>query len=79
VKSRYFDVQIIGAVIIFAFISTLAITAVCVAMGVVQLGLPIPQENFVRNVGYSIFAGGVIIVLVELPKIIREHVRENDE
>ena len=56
-------------------VSSGAVVAVLVALGAINLDLPAPQLNFVRNVGYSVFAGGIIIALVELPRIIRDLIR----
>ena len=63
--------------LVFATASSVAVVAVLIALGVITLELPAPQLNFVRNVGYSIFAGGIIILMVELPKAIRDLVRED--
>ena len=61
-----------------AVVGSVAIAAVLIALGAVTLDLPAPQLNFVRNVGYSVFAGGIIIALVELPRIIRDLIRAGD-
>lgn len=64
--------------LVFATASSVAVVAVLIALGVITLDLPAPQLNFIRNVGYSIFAGGIIILMVELPKAIRDLMREGD-
>lgn len=58
--------------VVFATFSSVAIVAVFIALGVITPDIPASLLNFIRNVGYSVFAGGIIIVLVELPKVIRD-------
>ena len=62
--------------LVFATATSVAIVAVMIAMGLITPDLPAPQLNFVRNVGYSVFAGGIIILMVELPRIIHDLIRE---
>ena len=48
----------------------IAIMSVLIAMGMINPDASLRLVNFLKNVGYGIFAGGVIICLVELGKTI---------
>ena len=61
---------------VFATASSVAVVAVLIALGLITPDLPASLLNFVRNVGYSVFAGGIIILIVEMPRIIRDLMRE---
>lgn len=63
--------------VVFATISSVAIIAVFIALGVITPDIPTSLLEFIRNVGYSIFAGGIIIVLIELPKAIRDLMQDS--
>ena len=62
---------------VLVVVGSVAIAAVLIALGVVTPDIPDSLLNFGRNVGYSVFAGGIIILMVELPKAIRDLVRED--
>ena len=74
-KSLITRIKIAIATAAFATLLSIAVVSVVTALGLINPNIPAPLFTFLSNVGYSVFAGGVIILLVELPKVISDLLR----
>ncbi len=71
-------VRLIGLTISFGFVISIAVLSVLFATGLIKYDANVVWVTFFRNVGYSIFAGIIVIAIIELYKNIETAVRRDD-
>ena len=71
-------VRLIGLTISFGFVTGIAVVSVLFATGLIKYDANVVWVTFFTNVGYSIFAGIIVIAIIELYKNIETAVgRDN--
>ncbi len=71
-------VRLIGLTISFGFVIGIAVVSVLFATDLIRHDANVVWVTFFRNVGYSIFAGIIVIAMIELYKNIETAVRRDD-
>ena len=71
-------VRLIGLTVSFGFVIGIAVVSVLFATGLIKYDANVVWATFFRNVGYSIFAGIIVIAMIELYKNIETAVRRDD-
>ena len=71
-------VRLIGLTVSFGFVIGIAVVSVLFATGLIKYDANVVWVTFFRNVGYSIFAGIIVIAMIELYKNIETAVRRDD-
>ena len=71
-------VRLIGLTVSFGFVIGIAVVSVLFATGLIKYDASVIWVTFFRNVGYSIFAGIIVIAIIELYKNIETAVRRDD-
>lgn len=71
-------VKLIGLTISFGFVIGIAVVSVLFATGLTKYNANVVWVAFFKNVGYSIFAGIIVIAMIELYKTIETVVRRDD-
>ena len=64
--------------IAFAFVIGVAVISVLFAIGLISYDDDTAWLAFLKNVGYSVFAGIIVVLIIELYKYI-EKVRDGDD
>ena len=71
-------VKLIGLIISFGFVIGIAVVSVLFATDLIKYDANVVWVTFFKNVGYSIFAGIIVIAIIELYKNIETAVRRGD-
>ena len=71
-------VRLIGLTVSFEFVIGIAVVSVLFATGLIKYDANVVWVTFFRNVGYSIFAGIIVIAMIELYKNIETAFRRDD-
>ncbi len=71
-------VRLIGLIISFGFVIGIAVVSVLFATGLIKYDANVVWVTFFTNVGYSIFAGIIVIAIIELYKNIETAVRRGN-
>ncbi len=61
-------VRLIGLTVSFGFVISIAVLSVLFATGLINYDGNVVWVNFFKNVGYSIFAGIIVVAIIELYK-----------
>ena len=71
-------VKLIGLIIVFGLVIGFAVLSVLFATGLIEYESNDVWGNFFSNVGYSIFAGIIVIALIELYRNIENTAKRGD-
>ena len=70
--------KLVSLIIPFGIVSGIAVVSILFAMGLIEYDGKAVWATFFRNVGYSIFAGAIVIAFLELYRHIASVAQKND-
>ncbi|MDE2788552.1 MAG: hypothetical protein OXL37_18110 [Chloroflexota bacterium] len=71
-------VRLIGLAVSFGFVISIAALSVLFATGLINYDGNVVWVDFFKNVAYSIFAGIIVVAIIELYKNIENTAKRND-
>ena len=70
--------RLIGLTVSFGFVISIAALSVLFATGLINYDGNVVWVDFFKNVGYSIFAGIIVVAIIELYKNIEDTAKRDD-
>lgn len=70
--------RLIGLTVSFGFVISIAALSVLFATGLINYDGNVVWVDFFKNVGYSIFAGIIVVAIIELHKNIENTAKRDD-